>query len=363
MNHQAPLPFRGNQVRITADLLAWHAGASAEPALEPGLPIVDAHHHLYGTPADASFYRVEDFSHDIGGHRVIGTAYVEAYLAGWRTSGPEGMRSLGEVERIAALSQAPLPTAQGDCQMAAAIVSHVDLALGDEVGAILDAHQQAGDGRLRGVRNMATHNEGVVGRHIKKAPQGLLGDAAFRRGYAWLERFGLGFDAAVFHTQIGEVAQLADAFPGTTIVLNHVGMPIGVEDFRLRRDEVWRTLETGLRELSARPNVYVKIGGLGMPVCGFAFETADVPSPSGILAQAWKPFIDLCLDVFGPARSMFESNFPVDKQSCGYSALWNAFKRATCTLSADERRDLFYRTACRAYRLPRLQAIADAMPA
>ncbi|MBB3014065.1 amidohydrolase family protein [Cupriavidus alkaliphilus] len=353
-------PFGGNQVRKTDALLAWHRHAPTEAALEPNLPIIDTHHHLYGTPADASYYRLQDLATDIGGHRMLGTVYVEAYQAGWRASGPPGMRSLGEVERIVDLTGAPVCAAHGQCQIAAAIVSHVDLTLGNEVPAILSAHVAVGDGRLRGVRYQATYDAGVVGRHIRNSPMpGLLDDAGFRRGFACLADAGLTFDAAVYHTQLDEVARLADDFPDTVIILNHVGIPIGVEDYREQHDTVMRRWRAGLRELARRPNVMMKLGGLGMPVLGFGFEYADGPASSDVLAQAWRPYFETCVNAFGPARCMFESNFPVDKQSCSYTALWNAFKRATADCAEDERRDLFYRTACRVYHLPALRESGD----
>lgn len=353
-------PFRGNQVRKTSSLLDWHLRAPIEEILEPDLPIVDAHHHLYGSPGDASYYCLADLVEDIGRHRVLGTVYVEAYQAGWRPDGPPGLRSLGEVERIVDLAASPAHAGNGPCQVAAAIVSHVDLTLGDEVDAILQAHAAAADGRLRGIRYQATYNDGVVGRYIRNTPvPQFLDSAPFRRGYACLARAGLSFDAAVFHTQLEEVARLADDFPDTGIVLNHVGMPIGVEDYRNQYEAVMRTWRAGIAELAKRPNVTVKLGGMGMPLLGFAFESSGEPAASDVLAQAWRPFVETCLQAFGSSRCMFESNFPVDKQSCSYVALWNAYKRITTGYSEDERRDLFYRSACHAYRLPALREAGD----
>jgi L-fuconolactonase len=113
--------------------------------------------------------------------------------------------------------------------------------------------------------------------------------------------------------------------------------------------------------LAGRPNIHVKVGGLGMPIFGFGFERGRRPASSAELARAWQPFIDTCVDTFGPARCMFESNFPVDKQSCGYTELWNAFKLTTTSLSDDERRDMLYRSACRVYRLNDLMTTGDTL--
>ena len=351
--------YRGNRPRTVEELRTWYGGAPAEQALEPALPIVDPHHHLFGQAGDTQHYRLEDFERDLtSGHRIIGTVWVEAYGDGWRTSGPEALRSLGEVERvmrdIRQRRDSPLLR-----NVAAGMVSNVDLTLGDRVEEILDLHIEASDGRLRGARHHASYDAGPIARFIPASRPGLLADPGFRRGVACLARQGLGLDALVFHTQIPEVADLADALPDAPIVLNHLGQIIGVEQYAGRRREVFDTWRADIQELALRPNVRVKLGGMGMPMFGFGFETQAAPATSARLAQAWQPYIDVCLEAFGAQRCMFESNFPVDSQSCGYTELWNAFKRASRSLSEDERRQLFYRTACRTYRLPELESLGD----
>nr|WP_315425777.1 amidohydrolase family protein [uncultured Albidiferax sp.] len=356
----APTTYRGNQHRPTQDLLEWHGRGTRETALEPGLPIVDPHHHLFGTSADRLYYRREDMESDLAsGHKIVGTVYIAAYGAGWRTDGPPAMRSLGEVERIVALSAEPLNTPQGPCRLAAGIVSDVDLALGVAVDEVLRAHVEAGKGRLRGARFYATHHDSDLKKFIPNAQPNIMGDVNFRRGFALLDHYGLSFDALIYHTQLRELASLADAFPRTPIVLNHVGMPVGVLGFQSQQASVRREWERDMRLLAARPNVRVKVGGLGMPIFGFGFEAGEKPADSQALAQAWKPLMDVCIDAFGPRRCMLESNFPVDKQSGGYVQLWNAFKLATRALSPLDRQALFYRTACQTYRLPELEHACD----
>lgn len=354
--------FQGNRPRNVLELRDWHARSIREPALEPALPIVDPHHHLYGAATDSQHYRVEDLAQDLAcGHRVIGTVYVEAFESGWHTGGPSSMRSVGEVEMIVDANAGSAPIADGGCEVAAGIVSNVDLRLADELDAVLHAHLSAAQGRLRGVRQSAAHDDGVVGNFIHNAPRHLLSDPRFLRGFACLERFGLSFDALVFHTQLAELVELADAFPQTSLVLNHVGTFIGVAAYRSRRAAHFAEWERGLRRLADRPNVTVKIGGMGMPIFGFGFEQSSAPATSHELAQAWRPFIDVTVEAFGTQRCMFEGNFPMDSQSCGYAELWNAFKVATRAWSHAERSALFYRTACRAYRLPELERRGDTM--
>ncbi len=353
--------FRGSRHRPTAALLAWHASVAPERALEPQLPIVDPHHHLFGAPPEAYFYRRDDLAADLGsGHRVMGTVYLEAYGSGWYTSGPEEMKPVGEVEMILRACGDPIPLAHGACQAAAGVVSSVDLTLGDGVVKVIEAQLAAAQGRLRGVRHYLTYDPGIVGRYVHNMPARLAADADFRKGYAWLERFDLAFDAFLFHTQLQDLVELADAFPRTRILLNHVGTPIGVADYAQQRESVLAEWRQGMCALARRPNVVVKVGGMGMPVFGFGFEHADHPASSAALVEAWQPLIDLCIDAFGAERCMLESNFPVDKQSTSYVALWNAFKMVTRGLPDDQRQHLFYRTACRTYRLPELEKACDA---
>ncbi|MBK9609779.1 MAG: amidohydrolase family protein [Betaproteobacteria bacterium] len=361
MHDDAPSTYRGSYPRTTLALQDWLARSPREQALESGLPIVDAHHHLYGGATDANFYRKEDLQRDVGGgHRIIGTVYVEGYGAGWRQTGPEALRPVGEVERIINIAGTPMESPEGSCQVAAGIVAHADLTQGDAVEEVLHAHLAAAKGRLRGIRHHTAHADGLVGRFIKVPPKPhLMADPSFRKGFARLGPSGLGYDAWIYHHQLGELIDLADAFPDTAIVLDHVGGVIGVGEPTSRRAAVRARWAQDLRDLAARDNVRVKLGGMGMPVFGFGFEDRERPAGSAELAQAWQPLIDVCIDAFGTRRCMFESNFPVDQQSCGYIELWNAFKLASRALSPDERSDLFYRTACRIYRLPALQQIGD----
>ena len=286
--------------------------------------------------------------------------YVEGYESGWRETGPQAHRPVGEVEMIVAVARASDETKGGSSQVAAAVVSHADLTLGDSVAEVLEAQLQVAPERLRGIRHRTATDEGTVGSfiHNRPAPR-LMSDPAFRRGFAQLGRYGLSFDAWIYHTQLDELIDLAGAYPDTTIVLDHIGAPIGVAEYRARRAEVQERWRKGLRALAQLPNVRVKIGGMGMTVFGFGFEHGELPPTASDLVAAWQPLIDACLEEFGTQRCMFESNFPVDKQTCSYRELWNAFKRATRSLSPDERSDLFYRTACRAYRLPALERLAE----
>ena len=139
--------------------------------------------------------------------------------------------------------------------------------------------------------------------------------------------------------------------PGTQVVVNHVGAPLGGGPFRDRRAEVMRAWRQGVQALAACPNVSMKLGGLAMPINGFDYHTQPLPPTSTRLAEDWRPFIEPCIEWFGAGRCMFESNFPVDKGMVSYPVLWNAFKRLAAGASPAEKAALFHDTAKAFYRL------------
>lgn len=356
-------PYAGSMPRSSEELTQWHALRTMEPVLEPALPIIDAHHHVFGTVSDRQHYRITDLEQDLcGGHAVVATVYIEAYGTAWHASGPEHLRPVGETERIVESLAQLGPLCRQQCDVAAGIVAHADLTCGGGVREVLEAHIHAGQGRLRGVRHIAARDDGLVGRFIKELPRkGLMGEPSFRAGFSQLAALGLSYDAWLYHHQLDELIELADQFPNTQIVLDHLGGLIGVGEFAMARSEALVEWTSKLTQLARRPNVVIKIGGMGMPVFGFGFEHENKPAGSSQLARAWMPLFEVCLHAFGSRRCMFESNFPVDRQACGYTELWNAFKIMTASMTSDERHDLFCGTAARTYKLnipPKLSAQA-----
>lgn len=327
--------------------LALHA----EPAMEPDLPIVDAHHHLW-QHADGGRYLLPELLEDLDtGHRVVATVYVECRTM-YRAWGPPEMRAVGEVEFANGIAAQAASGLHGPRWVNAGIVGLADLTLGDAVEPVLDAMVRAGGGRLRGVRNRTTwHPDEAVRTNATPNPQGLLGDARYRAGVRVLGRLGLSLDVWAYHTQLPEVVDLARACPGTTIVVDHVGGPLGVGRHAGRRDETFADWQASIAELARLPNVVMKLGGLAMRIGGWTFHEAPLPPTSAELAEAWRPWIATSIERFGASRCMFESNFPVDKGSCSYNALWNAFKRVAAGASAGERAALFHDTAARVYKI------------
>ncbi|HET6182651.1 MAG TPA: amidohydrolase family protein [Acetobacteraceae bacterium] len=327
--------------------LAW-LNKLREEVLEPDLPIIDPHHHLWDRPG--SRYYLDELLADTGsGHNVVATVFLQCFWA-YRTSGPEALRPVGETEFVAAIA-AEAERRQAKTRACAAIVGHADLRLGERVDEVLEAHVAAAGGRFRGIRHGVARHPALLASISEPPPLGLMADSSFRAGFAQLAKHGMSFDAWLYHTQLDELYDLARAFPGTPIVLNHVGGPLGVGPFQGKSAEVFATWQASMRRLAACPNVHVKLGGLAMAINGFDFHRQVLPPSSGELVNAWRPWMSACIELFGATRCMFESNFPVDKAMCSYPVLWNAFKRIAAGASADEKRALFHDTAARFYRI------------
>lgn len=319
-----------------------------EEIIEPDLPIIDPHHHLWDR---GSRYLLDELLKDIGdGHNVRATVYLQCDSM-YRADGDPLMAPLGETEFVNGVAAMSASGGYGPARACAGIVGFADLTLGDRIDPLLEAHLKA-SGRFRGVRHCSVWD---TDKTIKSTPmdfpEGLLLDAQFRRGYARLAKFGLSFDSWIYHPQIPELVDLASAFPDVPVILDHVGAPLGVGVYASRRDEVFQAWSASIKDLARRPNAFVKLGGMGMHLFGFGFEHRDIPASSEELAAAWKPFVETCVEAFGVERCMFESNFPVDKRSCSYAVLWNAYKRLAAGCSAAEKSALFFETAKKVYRL------------
>jgi L-fuconolactonase len=262
------------------------------------------------------------------------------------------MKPVGETEFVNGVAAMSASGVYGPARACAGIVGHADLMLGGKVGDVLDAHIAAGNGRFRGIRHSASNNAdpAVLG-PLARRPPGVYIDRRFREGFAQLAPRKLSFDAWLLEPQLPELIDLARAFPETEIVLDHVGTPLGIGPYKDRREERFGVWRENIQTLAKLPNVHVKLGGLAMPFCGFASCLAAEPAPSTQLAQEWKPYVETCVEAFGPKRAMMESNFPVDLLSCTYDRLWNALKLIVEGASAEEKDELFFGTANRFYRL------------
>ena len=321
-----------------------------EAPLDPQLPIIDPHHHLWDAPKPR--YLLDEVLADFQtGHNVVGSVFVEC-RAMYRAEGEEDLKSLGETQFAGGIAAMSGSGAYGATRVCEAIVGYVDLRLGDRVKGILEKHLAVSDGRLRGIRNIiAWHENPEVRSTSVPYPKDMLDDPGFRAGFAGLGRLGLAYDCWLYQNQLADLARFAKAFSETIVVIDHLGGPLGVGPYAGRRQEAFAEWRKGFRLLAELPNTVVKIGGLGMRINGFGFHERASPPSSEDLADAWRDYIHEAITVFGARRCMFESNFPVDKGSYSYGVLWNAFKRLTRDASADEKADLFHGTAARTYRL------------
>src|SRR6266446_4963220 len=266
-----------------------------EEIIDPARPIVDPHHHLWDRGGQR--YLIEEMAEDIAsGHNVIATVYVDCRSM-YRAHGPEAFRPVGEVEFANGVAAMSASGGYGPAAICAGVVSHVNLLLGEAARPVLEAEMAAGQGRFRGIRHSS----------------------------AW------------------------DA--DTKIVLDHCGGPIGISSYANRRDEIFSGWKASIQEIARCPNVVVKLGGLAMRLLGYDFHERPLPPSSEEAAAAWRPYIETCIEAFGPERSTFESNFPPDKGQCSYQVIFNAFKRIAAPYSKAEKTALFSKTATEFYQL------------
>jgi L-fuconolactonase len=349
---------------------------SAEPIIEPELPIVDAHHHLWFLPEAAlatiearehllshpvaptfrhhARYLFDEFMADVNsGHNVRASVYVEGYSM-YRASGPDAMKSVGEVEFANGIAAMAASGVFGEMKACAGIVGGVDLRLGDAVEEVLAAHILAGGSRYRGIRSLVVFDEDgprILGVGVGAGVPHLLLNTRFRSGFQRLQPLGLSFDVFLLEPQLPDLIDLARAFPETQIILDHVGAPVGIGPYAGRREERFPIWRDSIRTLSRCANVAVKLGGLGMSFGAFKSYQSAQPATSLRLAEEWRPYIETCIEAFGADRCMFEGNFPMDSATCAYQVLWNAFKRIAAGASIAEKTALFSGTARRIYRL------------
>ena len=320
---------------------------SPEAVLEPDLPIVDAHHHLWdlrhlaGNPIfrfEQKVYLCEEIVADInrGGHNITKTVFAQCG-AFYRQDGPAEMRCVGETEFVHGIGAMSRSGIYGDTRLCEGIFSTADLRLGKAVEPVLQAHLRASD-NFRGIRSAF--------------PSDL--NATFLEGFALLAKYQMSFDNwSPDYERLPTLAKLAAQNPDVTIIVNHLGGKIDA-----RADEAtfnhWRAC---IDAVARQPNTVMKLGGAQMQIDGwepeFHMHKRDTPMSSEAFCELLFPYYQAAIDSFGPDRCMFESNFPVDRECISYRTLWNTFKRIAqkAGMSEAEKKSLFSGTATRAYRL------------
>ncbi|MFE4836302.1 amidohydrolase family protein [Arthrobacter sp. NPDC056691] len=292
--------------------------------------IIDAHHHLCDFsrsypwlqgPAEPFRYHgddrplrrnylIEDYLADTTGFTLAGSVHVENGAADplWEADWIQNVHDTSGVPSV----QVAKASLAGP-----GVLSHLE--------------RLAAVPSVRGIRDILNWHPDPRYTHISRPD--LITDPGWLKGFSHLASLGLSFDLQVFPDQLDQAAQLAANHPDTSIILDHAGMPIHRDPESLRH---WRT---GMQKLAKQPNVVTKISALG---------TND----HSWTTQSIRPIILETIDAFGPHRTMFGSNFPVDSLYSSFNALYTAFDEITGTMPERERRDLFAETARRTYRIP-----------
>ena len=321
-------------------------GQVVEEIIEPDIPIVDAHHHLWSRGDQT--YEIDELLADTeSGHNVIKTVYMECGSC-YRQEGPDHLRPVGETEFV--LQQAG-EAKKYDGARIVGLVAHADLRLGDEVAEVLEAHDEASNGLFRGIRHAGAWVEEPFpfGHSARDGAQDLYDQAGFRRGLRLLGQRGFTYDTYHYHNRNKDFAKLAAVVSDTQLVLDHFGTPVGVGPYANHRDEIFDIWTKDLVEIAKCDNVVAKIGGLAMPVNGFGWDLRSRPATSDEFVEAQRPYFLHAIECFGVERCMMESNFPVDRASLSYHVLFNALKKMVFDFSDDEKQQLFHGTAERIY--------------
>ena len=318
-----------------------------EEALEPALPIIDAHHHLWIRSGHR--YLVPEFVEDMrSGHNIVATVYAECHSM-YRQGGDEALQSLGETEFVAGCAAMADSGVFGTPAFCKGMVGNVDLRLGDKSRAVFEQHIERSGGRFKGVRfTTAWDQHDAITNQVPSS--GLLIEAEVVAAAKVMAELDLTLDIWVYHPQLTDVARLAAMVPDLTIVLNHTGVPILGGPYGHQHEQVFDDWQSGMKTVAQCGNVYLKLGALPIRKRGDG-KDRSVPPGSQEICAAWSPWMHACIDAFGVQRCIFESNFPVQKLFSSYVVTWNAFKRLARGCTEAEKAWLFHDAAVDAYRL------------
>lgn len=324
---------------------AWLALGEEQP-VAPVLDIVDSHMHLWDFSDPPYFF--DSYQRDAASAGICASVFVDCTMA-YRETGPDELAPVGEVEFVRAQAEA----ATGPIDVAAAIIGWADLSLGDSVASVLDALEQAGGSRFRGVRSRATYDpDPKAGYGDAGVGPGMMSEASFRRGVACLQERGHVLDLYAFHTQLHEVAAFANAFPDLPIALNHTGGPLGIGPYTQDRQGVFDRWADGIAAVGQCLNVTIKVGGFAISrIAIVPASHRDRPFDSAQVAEFCRPWVETALAAFGAERAMFGSNFPVDKVAIPLRTLVNAMKHLTAGLGVAGQRKFFAENARAFYRI------------
>ena len=320
-----------------------------EEIIDPDRRIIDPHHHLWSEPLMFGRYELEDLWADTGsGHNIEKTVFIDCH-ANYRVDGPGRMKPIGETEYVAKVAAASRDNPEQ--ATIAAIDSHANLLLGDEVEEILHAHEDAGQGLFRGIRHAGPYDDTGALANAGGGRPCPYQEVQFQQGLRRLAAMGYSYDTWHFHMQNAAFLALAQAVPEATMVLDHFGTPLGVGPYADRREEIFAQWCEDIAAIAQCPNVYAKLGGLAMIDNGFGWHAHSRPPTSDEFVAAQRRYYEHAIECFGPQRCMFESNFPVDRLSIAYPVLWNGLKKIAAQYSENEQDAMFYGTAAQVYKV------------
>ena len=324
-----------------------------EEIIDPQLPIIDPHHHLWNRDdqlAGSFPYLIEHLNEDtFSGHNIEGTIFMEC-AAGYYLKGKEKYKPVGETEFVINLINESKKLKKSNNIIG--IIGYADLMLGNEVKDVLDLHLLKGEGLFKGIRHAAgwDKNSEIHNSHSNPV-ENIYYNKNFRLGAEELIKLSLTFDAWHYHHQIKDLSNFAISYPELTIVHDHFGGPLGVGPYEGKKKEIFQKWKDDISLLSESKNVFAKLGGLAMPVNGWNFHKQDKPASSDQILDMHFEYYQHTINCFGVDRCMFESNFPVDKRSISYHVLWNAFKKMVQDYSVEDKNKLFFKNAKDIYRV------------
>ena len=298
-----------------------------EEVIDPARPIVDPHHHLWDRGGQR--YMIEEMAEDIAsGHNIVATVYVDCRSM-YRANGPEAFRPVGEVEFANGVAAMSASGGYGPAAICAGIVSHVNLLLGEAAKPVLEAEIAAGNGRFRGIRHSSAWDADpdVAGMYANAA-EGPAARPDLSQGFCLPRAAGPEFRCLAVSSADRRIRPISPApfrTPKSCSIIAAARSALAAMPAGARKS--FRSGKPRSRKSPNAPMSSVKLGGLAMRLLGYDFHERPLPPSSEEAAAAWRPYIETCIEAFGPERAMFESNFPPDKGQCSYQVIFNAFKR------------------------------------
>ncbi|ENW80504.1 hypothetical protein F909_01790 [Acinetobacter sp. ANC 3929] len=223
---------------------------------------------------------------------------------------------------------------------------------------ILKAHQDVSP-LFRGIRKMAAwHQDSGVYRWCDRPH--LYQNKKFLKGFEQLAKMGLSFDAWGYSSQLNEITALAQQFPDTPIVVDHLATPVGLfgavgkktGKTLAQRNAIFKQWQHDIAHLAEQKNVHAKISGLMMPVLGHTYYKQHRTATIAEMASLLTPLIQHAIAVFGIERIMYASNFPMDKPNTTLNDLIHAYIQMIAPYGDQALHAIFRQNAANFYQLP-----------